>query len=72
MAKHIVNLLMEGFDAIKNTWSRVLNSDKTKNPYGAKGKPDHQAKVNELEKKAQKENPGMDILTEKKNTIRRV
>ena len=60
------NNIKEGFDAIKDTWSRVLNSDKTKNPYGAKGKPDHQAKVKDLEKKAQTENPGMTIITEEK------
>ena len=28
-------------------------------PYGSKGKPDHQAKVDELAKKAKDENPGM-------------
>jgi hypothetical protein len=46
-----------------NTATKV---EKVKNPYGAKGKPDHQKKVVELEKKAQKENPGDDIITEKK------
>lgn len=36
------------------------------NPHGSKGKPDHQAKVKELEKRATEENPGKDIVTEKK------
>ena len=36
------------------------------NPHGAKGKPDHQAKVKELETKAANENPGQNIVTEKK------
>ena len=39
---------------------------KITNPYGAKGKPDHQAKVEELRGKAEKENPGMKVVTEKK------
>ncbi len=37
-----------------------------RNPDGSKGKPDHQEKVKELEKKAAKENPDKDIVTEKK------
>lgn len=37
-----------------------------KNPFGAKGKPDHQAKVGELAAQARENNPGMDIITEKK------
>jgi RHS repeat-associated protein len=42
------------------------NDKKIPNPNGAKGKPDHQAKVKELEKKATDENPGQRIATEKK------
>jgi RHS repeat-associated protein len=37
-----------------------------KNPFGSKGKPDHQAKVGELKQKAIDENPGMDVVTEGK------
>ncbi len=37
-----------------------------KNEFGSKGKPDHQAKVKELEVKAEQENPGMNIVREKK------
>ncbi len=37
-----------------------------KNEFGSKGKPDHQAKVKELAKKAETENPGQRIVTEKK------
>ncbi len=40
--------------------------DDIKNPYGSKGKPDHQAKVDELGKKAKEDNPDMDILQERK------
>jgi len=37
------------------------------NPYGSKGKPDHQQKVNELEKKAQSETkPGERVIRERK------
>lgn len=39
---------------------------KVRNPNGAKGKPDHQAKVKELEEKAKAENPDKDVVTEKK------
>ncbi len=39
------------------------------NPYGAKGKPDHQAKVLELREKAMKENPGMEVIIERKINI---
>lgn len=42
-------------------------SDKAvSNPYGSKGKPDHQAKVDELANRAKDENPGMDVITERK------
>jgi RHS repeat-associated protein len=41
-------------------------TDKIKNPFGSKGKPDHQAKVDELAKKAAAENPDMRIVTERK------
>jgi hypothetical protein len=37
-----------------------------KKTYGSKGKPDHQSKVEELKKKAQDENPGKTVVTEKK------
>jgi RHS repeat-associated protein len=50
-------------EQVKKTVEKANN---TRNPHGAKGKPDHQAKVKELEKKATKENPGKDIVTEKK------
>jgi len=50
-----------------NDAKKVANkSDSVKNPYGSKGKPDHQAKVDELAKKAEADNPGMDIVREKK------
>jgi RHS repeat-associated protein len=39
---------------------------KVPNPNGAKGKSDHQEKVGELAEKARTENPGKDIVTEKK------
>ncbi|MDQ1097672.1 MULTISPECIES: hypothetical protein [Chryseobacterium] len=44
------------------------NSDSkiVRNPNGAKGKPDHQAKVKELEEKARAEHPDKDVVTEKK------
>jgi RHS repeat-associated protein len=38
---------------------------KTRNPYGSKGKPDHQEKVDELESKARSEYPDADIWREK-------
>ena len=50
-------------EQVKKTVEKTTN---TRNPDGAKGKPDHQAKVKELEKKAAKENPGKDVVTEKK------
>ncbi|WP_312508873.1 DUF6443 domain-containing protein [Chryseobacterium culicis] len=39
---------------------------KVPNPNGAKGKPDHQEKVKELEEKAKIEHPDDDVITEKK------
>ncbi|MDQ1097682.1 MULTISPECIES: hypothetical protein [Chryseobacterium] len=42
------------------------DSKKVRNPNGAKGKPDHQAKVKELEEKARAEHPDKDVVTEKK------
>ncbi len=50
-----------------NDTKKALNkADNVKNPYGAKGKPDHQQKVGELTDKAKAENPGMQVVTEKK------
>ncbi len=40
--------------------------DNVNNPYGYKGKPDHQVKVEDLSKKAKAENPDMDIVAERK------
>lgn len=37
-------------------------ANKAPNPYGSKGKPDHQEKVKELQEKAKVENPGKDII----------
>lgn len=39
---------------------------KSPNPDGAKGKPDHQGKVQELAEKAKAENPGQEVVQEKK------
>lgn len=61
-AKETVNAVDNVVDAQKLT----NKADNVKNPYGAKGKPDHQEKVKELTKKAEAENPGKDIVTEKK------
>jgi RHS repeat-associated protein len=44
----------------------VEKGKKFRNPDGAKGKPDHQGKVKELSEKAKSENPGMDVVQEKK------
>ena len=45
----------------------VEASSSGNNPYGSKGKPDHQEKVKELEKKAQQEaKPGETVLKERK------
>ncbi|WP_343320906.1 RHS repeat domain-containing protein [Sphingobacterium multivorum] len=48
----------------------VLSQGKTEkkapNPNGAKGKPDHQEKVQELAKKAKSEHPDKQVVTEKK------
>jgi len=42
-------------------------SSKVRNPYGSKGKPDHQAKVDELAKKAEGElQPGEKVVRERK------
>ncbi len=50
-----------------NDAGKALNKvDNVKNPYGARGKPDHQQKVGELSDKAKAENAGMQVVTEKK------
>ena len=47
--------------------SNNANQKSPPNPYGSKGKPDHQEKVKELEKKAREEaKPGETVRTEKK------
>ena len=43
-----------------------ISNGNVKNPFGSKGKPDHQSKVAELAEKARVDNPGMDIITEQK------
>jgi hypothetical protein len=59
-----------GFADNANDTKKALNkADNVKNPFGAKGKPDHQQKVGELTDKAQAENPGMQVITEKKINI---
>lgn len=49
----------------------VLSQGKTEkkapNPNGAKGKPDHQEKVQELAKKAKSEHPDKQVVTEKRS-----
>ncbi len=52
-----------------NSYTMGTTSDgkSVPNPYGSKGKPDHQEKVKELEKKAQSETkPGETVLKERK------
>ena len=61
-AKETVNAVDNIIDARK----MASKADNVKNPYGAKGKPDHQEKVQELAEKAKAENPDKKILTEKK------
>jgi hypothetical protein len=39
------------------------------NPHGAKGKPDHRAKIDELKAKATSENPGQNVVIEKKINV---
>jgi hypothetical protein len=59
------NTTMNAIDNLKNDKGRV-NADGPPNPNGAKGKPDHQKKVGELSEKARAENPGMQIINERK------
>ncbi|RLJ75116.1 DUF6443 domain-containing protein [Pedobacter alluvionis] len=56
----------EGDDGKAESGKEKSEGKKAPNPHGAKGKPDHQAKVKELEEKAKAENPGKDVVTEKK------
>lgn len=71
-AKETVKAVDKAMDAGKvvdkaTDANKAINKvDDVKNPFGAKGKPDHQAKVQELTEKAKAENPGKDIVTEKK------
>lgn len=55
---------------VANVGVQVTNAvekvKKVRNPDGAKGKPDHQEKVKELTEKAKSENPGMDVVQERK------
>jgi len=55
---------------VANIGAQVNNAiekgKKVRNPDGAKGRPDHQEKVKELSEKARFENPGMDVVQEKK------
>lgn len=53
-------------NAIVKNADEVSEIKKVRNPYGSKGKPDHQAKVDELAEMARAENPGMDVVTERK------
>ncbi|MBK8501892.1 MAG: pre-toxin TG domain-containing protein [Saprospiraceae bacterium] len=53
-------------NAIVKNADDVSEIKKVKNPYGSKGKSDHQAKVDELAEMARAENPGMDVVTERK------
>jgi len=56
-----------GFADNANDAKKTTNKlDNINNPYGSKGKPDHQAKVEDLSKRAKAENPDMDIVTERK------
>ena len=55
--------VVDGANDAKKAANKANNVN---NPYGSKGKPDHQAKVDELSKKAKDENPGMRVVTEKK------
>jgi RHS repeat-associated protein len=55
--------VVDGANDAKKAANKANNVN---NPYGSKGKPDHQAKVDELVEKAKTENPGMDIVRERK------
>ena len=72
-AKSSGPLVMSSFGSsslgdIASTNGQKSQSDKKNvpNPDGAKGKPDHQEKVQELGEKARSENPGKDVIQEKK------
>jgi RHS repeat-associated protein len=61
-----------GVNTISNSVNNLVNQNgrvnaSSNNPYGSKGKPDHQQKVNDLTKKAQKEaKPGETVVQERK------
>jgi hypothetical protein len=64
-AKSLSSLTSRSYSATNETGGNTGSSG-SNNPYGAKGKPDHQQKVKELTEKAKSENPNKNIVTEKK------
>lgn len=58
--------IRDAIESASDLRSTSKKLDNVKNPFGSKGRPDHQEKVDELAKKARAENPGMDIVTERR------
>jgi RHS repeat-associated protein len=65
-AKKLLEKAKKLWSKIKKKTDALHEERKVNNPFGCKGKPDHQAKVKELAEKARKEFPNDRIETERK------